>query len=369
MKKFQKVVCIILFIMLLLFAVVAATMDLGIEATKHDINLYHLGGLLLLLFPALGFLVETNIFGVKEKTLTKPYHHIILWITLTIIAIICFCICYGLTSKEFQESMNNKNQANKIPYTYTIFDDSKQATEKSQDKLEESINQLFSKYGKNITDETVENSSALDDEPMPAEPTKETNMESESARIEPTIEITVEDESINIEQTIEMTIDDESTDIDGSVFTFNNATYTVNGIEITFHSVTFDKTDRYLNGYQMIFDYSVKNTNNTMATLKFDSSKGQFRCEKGKVILSLSSMNAASNKYESSPVLDTNQTIQKQVMFHAVSNRFAYRSNGIDYEVVEIGDIYTDEPIELDIAMTGWVGEISKSLVITFYLN
>ena len=349
--------------MLLLLAIVGGTMDLGVEATSYDINLYHLGGFLIFFFPSLGFLIETNIFGIKEKMLNAIYKHVILWIALVMIAVISFSICNGLTSEEFQTAMQIKNQIDRIPDVDIIVENTEQPIEEiSKGNTEQPTEEISKENTEQPTEEILkENSEQL---------TEEVVSNNEKDAINETVEnsSSAEDELV-VEPTEETTVEDESTDIDGCVFTFDNTTYTVNGIEVTFYSVEFDKTDKALNGYQMIFDYLVKNTNNTNATLKFASTEGQFRCEQGKVLLSLSAINAGSNKYDSSPVLDANGIMDKLVMFHAVSNRFANRINGVDYDVVEIGDIYSDEHVEIDVVMTGWVGETSESVVITFNLN
>lgn len=312
----------------MLLAVFSCTMDLGITATKHDANIYHFGGFLAFLFPAIGFLIEANIFSIKENVMKTKRDHILLWITLFLLSTISFAVCNGLTSEEFQIAMQNKNQT-KIASDTTIDD-----IETTEDSAEEKQSQNTKE---NVANKTVEQESA--------------------------------DDTNNEPDLLETTIEDERTDINGHIFTFNDATYVVNGIEVTFHSVEFEKTDKSLNGYQIVFAYSAKNTNSSKSTLKFASSEGQFRCDNGKTLLSLSALNAGSNKYDSSPVLEANETTDTFVMFHAISNGFAKRINGVDYEAMEIGDIYSDEHIELDVMLTGWINETSESMIITFELN
>lgn len=47
MKKTTKIIFIVLSIMTLLLSIVALTMDVGVEAAKSDIDLYHIGGFLM----------------------------------------------------------------------------------------------------------------------------------------------------------------------------------------------------------------------------------------------------------------------------------------------------------------------------------
>lgn len=107
-----------------------------------------------------------------------------------------------------------------------------------------------------------------------------------------------------------------------------------------------------------------------MATLKFVSNEGQFNCDNGTVVMTVTSNNAASNKFEANAPIEGGAVIEnKGVEYLVISNDREYRVNGIDYGIVEIGDIMSDEHIEMDVVITGWVNEQSESMVITFELN
>ena len=333
MKKFYRRFCLFLFFAFVIISLFAGTMSVEITATNNDLFLYRLGAFFLFFVPALAFLIESNLFNVLQKLkIDKISKHILIWVIIIITAIISFSTCYSFTSQEFKDNMRGNDFV---------------------ETTQESVEIITTSQSSEDTLQTI--------------PSNETTTHFDEKTITENIEITTT-ETNDIELTTEAKKEDFE-DIDGHIFTFENATYIVNGIEVTFNSVEFDKTSKNSNGYEMTFDYSAVNTNNTNATLKFSLTEGQFRCSNGTVVLSTSSLNAASNKYASSLSLKANEKNDKLVMFHALSNRFANRTNGIDYDVVEVGDIFSNEHVELDIVMTGWLGNDSETMTITFELN
>lgn len=341
MKKTTKIIFIVLSIMTLLLSIVALTMDVGVEAAKSDIDLYHIGGFLMMIVFVVGFWVESGIGGIREKLkLATMRNHVVFWCVIVCVAVMAFAICYGCTSDEFKVAMNNVQEVAQNSDVEDIIPEETKVSENttSQQNSEESVND----------DETV---STDEPEEMITRIPESSESSSENIIDDPVIE----------EQII---------DIDGKEFCFDGAVYSVNGIEVTFYSVTFTKTPANLDGYEVVFWYTAKNKNSQKATLKFASNEGQFKCDKGTVVMTVTSNNAASNKFEANASIEGGAVIEnKGVEYLVISNDREYRVNGIDYGIVEIGDIMSDEHIEMDVVITGWVNEQSESMVITFELN
>lgn len=342
MKKTTKIIFIVLSFMTLLLAIVALTMDVGVEAAKSDIDLYHIGGFLYMIFVAVGFWIESGMWGIRKKLkLEKLRNHIIFWCVVICVAVMAFAICYGCTSDEFKEAMNNVEeveQGSSVEDTVPEDTEIPEDTAKNQQNPEESVNET-EPVSTDVPEETVTNI------PESSE---------SSSKI-------ISDDPV---------IEERVSDIDGKEFFFEDAVYSVNGIEVTFHSVSFAKTPANLDGYEVVFWYTAKNTNSQKATLKFASNEGQFKCDNGTVVMTITSSNAASNKLEANASIEGGAIIEnKGVEYLVISNDREYRVNGIDYGIVEIGDIMSDEYIEMDVVITGWLNEHSESMVITFKLN
>lgn len=352
MKKYYKVIFWICFVLTVFSAIVSATMDLGIEASKRDENLYHLGGFLMMIIISVGFFIETGIFNIKEKIkLHSMKKHIIVWLILISLSVVCFAICNGMTSQEFKDAMNAKSQI-----------EEKSVQEESNIKVEEPFSTQTPS-----TEESVENPSSTNI--LESEVVDNTNQIVPEKPVETSIPQESKEESVLVVETSEPE-EEQPTDIDGHIFTFDNAVYTVNGIEVTFYSVEFEKTDKLLNGYTVFFEYSAKNTSNEKATLKFSTINNQFRFNGKKAVLTTQAMNTLSDKYAQNLSLQAGEEHDKiKVMLTVTSDAFPNSYNGEDYPAVEIGDIMSDEPVEMDITITGWIGDNSETMKITFFIN
>lgn len=169
---------------------------------------------------------------------------------LCFISFIPFVICYGITSTDFKNAMTQYTEEQRV---------------NQEDDLEKEL--IITKR----EDNSAEKSNEKDDI------TKEVDKDkTQMADIE-------NNESVAQTEAVEQEFVKEH-DYDGEIFYFEDAVYVVNGAEIKFNSVTFGKMLKP-SGYELTFDYSVENTNNADATLKFDSQVGEFRWKDGCTML------------------------------------------------------------------------------------
>ncbi len=103
MKKLFKGCMWFSFVLFALCALVSFGIKVDFDATRHDLSLYQLGVFLLMLFISLGFLVETGVFGIRQKLkITSIKKHLVFWGLLLVIAGTLFTICYCNTSEKFR---------------------------------------------------------------------------------------------------------------------------------------------------------------------------------------------------------------------------------------------------------------------------
>ena len=271
-----------MFICMCIGALVAGFMDIHIVATGKDIMLYHIGGSMIFIIFAIGILIELNIFHVREHfPLVQGQNigkHIIFLLILCFISFIPFVICYGLTSADFKNAMMQYSEERRIT---------------QEGNLEEEL--IITKR----EDNSAEKSNGKDDI------TKEVDKDKTQTADIGNNESTAQTEAVEQEFV-------EEHDYDGEIFYFEDAVYVVNGAEIKFNSVTFGKMLKP-SGYELTFDYSVENTNNADAILKFDSQAGEFRWKDGCTMLIPSVNNKGSNKYADELTIKANQKIENML--------------------------------------------------------
>lgn len=326
MKKFIKVLMWVCFIILALGSLVALTINVEFEATEQDLLMYRLGGFLLLLIFALGFLLETDMFGVRKKLkLVSVKGQIIFWTVTSVMAIMVFCVFFGMTSENFRTEIS-ASSSEPEPRPTTVPKPTKTST------------------------------------PIPTITSKPTEKPAPTNTPKPTSIIKI--------ATPTPTIAPENTDINGCVFVFEDAVYMVNGIEVIVHSVKFEKTDRALNGYSTTFEYTAKNTGTSLATLKFQS-QNQFYFDNDKIaLLAVQAMNSMKPNHTTSCILQPGEEIKNtKILLTACSHSLDRRIDNIDYPAVEIGDIMSTEPVTLDITFDGWVNDSCESMKVSFNIN
>ncbi len=103
MKKVKNGILFSLFVIMSITSLIALVTDVEFECSDKDLLLYRIGSCGLLVFYAIGFLVEfciskfTN--GIKKSPVKK---RLILWSSISIVSIVIFLFCFGFTSNEFK---------------------------------------------------------------------------------------------------------------------------------------------------------------------------------------------------------------------------------------------------------------------------
>lgn len=112
-------------------------------ASKIDLILYRISGVMLLATLEIGVLLEMNLFNLRKKIplirSTNIFKHILFWVVVVLVATILFSITYNMTSADF------RNQLNKNEDVVEVNDDSKdvdktEATDKSTEKENQQVN-------------------------------------------------------------------------------------------------------------------------------------------------------------------------------------------------------------------------------------
>ena len=212
MKKRKKVFLWIAVVILALCLLTSLFMKSGIDASGIDLFLYKMSGASLFLIWLIGLLIELDVFHAKKNIpLVKSNHigpHIIFWVVLVIVSFIAFGVFYSATSPDFKLAME-KVDASKTDTNKTIdtINDQTEALSESADMKNE------------------ENTSAPESLP-----------ETESAN----------EETDN--STTSKLIEDET-------YYFDDAMFTINGIQLTVNSITLHREYK-LEGYSLEVAYS-----------------------------------------------------------------------------------------------------------------
>jgi len=302
------------------------------EASAKDLFLYRFSGALLFGVFAIAFLIQTDIGGIKQKLgLESIKKKVLFWIATVAISITAFGVVDGMTSEEFRNA--------RMSLTVTPA-----PTVETTDKIIENVEKIPPTDIPKITE-----AAASTETPIPtSEPT-------------PTSIVKV--------ATPTPTLIPEETDIDGYVFNFDNAVFEANGLEVTFYSVEFEK-EISLSGYSTIFEYSVKNTGTSEATIKFATTNQIYFSDGDLAVLAVQATNSLKQGYESSYRLQPGEETEKtKILLTATSSTTDARIDGIDYPKITIGNIMSTEPITIGITFTGWVNDNQESTKVTFNVN
>ena len=110
MKKMKNIVIFTIFVIMLFVSIAALNISLGFECSEKDLLLYRIGGFVLTVSYAIGFLTEfiiskfTN--GIKNNPVKK---RVVLWSSIVVFSIVAFVVCYGFTSNDFKNDMQTYN--------------------------------------------------------------------------------------------------------------------------------------------------------------------------------------------------------------------------------------------------------------------
>ena len=143
MRKMKNIIIFTLFVIMLIISLAALNISIGFECSEKDSLLYRIGGFVLTLSYAIGFLIEfiisrfTN--GIKNNPVKK---RVILWSSIVVFSIVAFVACYGFTSNDFKNDMQ----------MYNINLDRPSKTERNINETTENIEPSKIKEKKKVTE-------------------------------------------------------------------------------------------------------------------------------------------------------------------------------------------------------------------------
>ena len=156
--------------------------------------------------------------------------------------------------------------------------------------------------------------------------------------------------------------------IEEETYYFDDADYTVNGLEVHIESITL-KRGYKPEGYNVYVSYQVNNQNSTEATFAFSSLDGNCFKYDG-TITTLSALATWSNTHETKFQLKANE-IRDQLTgdFYAQSIDYPKTISGTTYGPIDISELYSGQEIFIDLSMTGYVGGSTESMIGSFEIE
>ena len=274
----------------------------------------------------IGLLIELDVFHNKKNIpLVKSNHigpHILFWAVLVITSFIAFGVFYSATSPDFKLAME-KVDASKTDTNKTIdtINDQTEALSESADMKNE------------------ENTSAPESLP-----------ETESANEET-------DTSTVVSKLIE-----------NETYYFDDAVFTVNGIQLTMHSITLHREYKP-EGYSLEVAYSLQNQNATDATFEFSSQSGNdFTLEGQKARMTKQATH--SNGHCTDYHLKANEETESLIGdFYALSSSAGKMINGESFEAIDISNAYTGQNLTIHFRVNGICNGQTETLTLSFDID
>ena len=325
MKKRKKVFLWIAVVILALCLLTSLFMKSGIDASGIDLFLYKMSGASLFLIWMIGLLIELDVFHNKKNIpLVKSNHigpHIIFWVVLVIVSFIAFGVFYSATSPDFKLAME-KVDASKTDTNKTIdtINDQTEALSESADMKNE------------------ENTSAPESLP-----------ETESAN----------EETDN--STTSKLIEDET-------YYFDDAMFTINGIQLTVNSITLHREYKP-EGYSLEVAYSLLNQNTTDATFEFSSQSGNdfiLEGQKARMTKQATLSKLHCTDYHLKPKEEVKSLIGD---FYAFSSAAGKMINGESFEAVDISNAYTGQKLTIHFQINSICDGQTETMALSFDIN
>lgn len=325
LKKHRKNFLWIAVVILTLCLLTSLFMKPDIEASGMDLFLYKMSGTSLFLIWMIGLLIELDVFHNKKNIpLVKSNHigpHILFWAVLVITSFIAFGVFYSSTSTDFKLAMEQ-------------VDTSKTETNKATETISEVTETSLSADVKN-----EENTSAPESLP-----------ETESANEET-------DTSTVVSKLIE-----------NETYYFDDAVFTVNGIQLTVRSIMLHREYKPA-GYSLEVAYSLRNQNATDATFEFSSqSRNDFTLEGQKARMTKQATH--SNGHCTDYHLKANEETESLIGdFYALSSSAEKMINGESFEAVDISNAYTGQNLTIHFQVNGICNGQTETLTLSFDID
>ena len=324
MKKRKKVFLWIAVVILALCLLTSLFMKSGIDASGIDLFLYKMSGASLFLIWLIGLLIKLDVFHAKKNIpLVKSNHigpHIIFWVVLVIVSFIAFGVFYSSISTDFKLAMEQ-------------VDTSKTETNKATETISEVTETSLSVDVKN-----EENTSAPESLP-----------ETESAN----------EETDN--STTSKLIEDET-------YYFDDAMFTINGIQLTVNSITLHREYKP-EGYSLEVAYSLLNQNTTDATFEFSSQSGNdfiLEGQKARMTKQATLSKLHCTDYHLKPKEEVKSLIGD---FYAFSSAAGKMINGESFEAVDISNAYTGQKLTIHFQINSICDGQTETMALSFDIN
>ena len=327
LKKHRKNFLWIAVVILALCLLTSLFMKPDINVSGMDLFLYKMSGVSLFLIWLSGILIELDVLHVKKNIpLVKSNHigpHILFWVILVIISFIAFGVLYNSISPDFKIAMEEAD---------TGRTDTDKATKTVSSVTEELPESADVKY--------VENTSAP--ESLPETQSDPTNEETDSS----TASKLVEDET----------------------YYFDNAVFTVNGIQLTVHNITL-RREYKPEGYSLEIAYSLLNQNTTDATFEFSSQSGNgfiLEGQKARMTKQATLSKLHCTDYHLKPNEEAKSLIGD---FYALSSSAGKMINGGNFEAVDISNAYTGQKLTIHFQINGICNNQTEIMALSFDID
>ena len=286
--------------------------------------LQNMSGTSLFLIWMIGLLIELDVFHNKKNIpLVKSNHigpHILFWAVLVITSFIAFGVFYSSISTDFKLAMEQ-------------VDTSKTETNKATETISEVTETSLSVDVKN-----EENTSAPESLP-----------ETESAN----------EETDN--STTSKLIEDET-------YYFDDAMFTINGIQLTVNSITLHREYKP-EGYSLEVAYSLLNQNTTDATFEFSSQSGNdfiLEGQKARMTKQATLSKLHCTDYHLKPKEEVKSLIGD---FYAFSSAAGKMINGESFEAVDISNAYTGQKLTIHFQINSICDGQTETMALSFDIN
>ena len=313
-KKCLYAVCVFLAVIIIWLGV----QQPEIEGSIRDVILQKASDMTMVAVLLAGFLIEADFLNIKKDIplakSSKAINHIFFWFIVLILA--------GVLSSLDQIGMSKE-------YKAALLESESRTQDIEVEEPEETI-----------TDETLTNIKESKDDDLATEETENESLETE----------TPETEALEDTQVAES----EPYLIEEETYYFDDARYTVMGVEISVESITL-KRKSLPAGYIADMKYSVINGNDTEVKIDFNSVNDIFQIDGEKLKLSPQyHLSSSKTDHPMNYHLDAGEVENSlYIDFYAVSRIAEKDVNGNDFDAYDLSEIYSNQKITLVIEVIG----------------
>ncbi len=156
--------------------------------------------------------------------------------------------------------------------------------------------------------------------------------------------------------------------IENETYYFDDAVFTVNGIQLTMHSITLHREYKP-EGYSLEVAYSLQNQNATDATFEFSSQSGNdftLEGQKARMTKQATHSNGHCTDYH---LKDNEETESLIGDFYALSSSAGKMINGESFEAIDISNAYTGQNLTIHFRVNGICYGQTETLTLSFDID